>query len=155
MFSLLCITGSVIVLFWRIEWVGTSGLNRATVSRGMVLLRDGREYERQEQAQVKRFLSAYGLNQGLPDGIVGDSLRAWDGDFIARSWPWPSCHLSGGIRAIVVPLWIPFLLVVAPTTYLWYRDRRRPPPGHCRSCHYNLTGNVSGVCPECGEKVRA
>jgi len=23
----------------------------------------------------------------------------------------------------------------------------------CRHCDYNLTGNVSGVCPECGEKV--
>ena len=27
------------------------------------------------------------------------------------------------------------------------------PPGHCENCGYNLTGNVSGVCPECGEKV--
>jgi predicted Zn-ribbon and HTH transcriptional regulator len=25
--------------------------------------------------------------------------------------------------------------------------------GHCRKCGYNLTGNVSGVCPECGERV--
>ncbi len=31
--------------------------------------------------------------------------------------------------------------------------RRRPPPNHCQSCGYNLTGNVSGVCPECGESV--
>ncbi len=32
--------------------------------------------------------------------------------------------------------------------------RRDPPPprGHCQSCAYNLTGNVSGVCPECGER---
>jgi len=27
---------------------------------------------------------------------------------------------------------------------------RRPQPGHCRQCGYNLTGNVSGTCPECG-----
>ena len=27
----------------------------------------------------------------------------------------------------------------------------RIPPGHCQKCGYNLTGNVSGVCPECGE----
>jgi hypothetical protein len=25
--------------------------------------------------------------------------------------------------------------------------------GHCRNCGYNLTGNVSGVCPECGERI--
>jgi hypothetical protein len=34
----------------------------------------------------------------------------------------------------------------------WYAPVRIP-PGHCRKCGYNLTGNVSGVCPECGERV--
>jgi hypothetical protein len=24
---------------------------------------------------------------------------------------------------------------------------------HCTECDYNLTGNVSGVCPECGEQI--
>ena len=24
------------------------------------------------------------------------------------------------------------------------------PPGHCSTCGYNLTGNTSGRCPECG-----
>ncbi len=33
------------------------------------------------------------------------------------------------------------------------RRLRRKPPGHCRKCGYNLTGNVSGVCPECGERT--
>ncbi len=26
-------------------------------------------------------------------------------------------------------------------------------PGHCGQCGYDLTGNVSGVCPECGWKI--
>ena len=29
--------------------------------------------------------------------------------------------------------------------------RGRHPPGHCQQCGYNLTGNVSGKCPECGK----
>ena len=34
--------------------------------------------------------------------------------------------------------------------------RPRPiPPGHCQTCGYNLTGNVSGRCPECGTDVAA
>lgn len=33
--------------------------------------------------------------------------------------------------------------------WLVYR-RRRPPPGCCAKCGYDVTGNVSGTCPECG-----
>ena len=27
------------------------------------------------------------------------------------------------------------------------------PPGHCQDCGYDLTGNVSGRCPECGKAI--
>ncbi len=40
-----------------------------------------------------------------------------------------------------------WLLVFAPGVLRWYRRRRR---GLCPECAYNLTGNVSGACPECG-----
>jgi hypothetical protein len=29
-----------------------------------------------------------------------------------------------------------------------------PPPGCCPRCDYDLTGNLSGRCPECGKKIR-
>ena len=48
------------------------------------------------------------------------------------------------------PFWIPVLVFGAATALLWYMDRRRVPSGHCRKCGYDLTGNVSGRCPECG-----
>ena len=39
----------------------------------------------------------------------------------------------------------------------WYFARtysaRRYPRGHCQGCGYDLTGNVSGRCPECGREV--
>ncbi len=54
---------------------------------------------------------------------------------------------------LALPFWLPYLLVALPTGLLWYIDRRRPPPGHCGRCGYNLTGNTSGVCPECGTAV--
>jgi len=59
----------------------------------------------------------------------------------------PSTH--GGGLLLYIPVW---LLVVAagfPTAVLWWRDRR-PKAGRCEVCRYDLTGNVSGVCPECG-----
>jgi len=34
---------------------------------------------------------------------------------------------------------------------LW--PKRRLQLGHCSICDYDLTGNVSGVCPECGTPI--
>lgn len=32
------------------------------------------------------------------------------------------------------------------------RSQKKPPLGHCQACGYDLRGNVSGVCPECGTR---
>jgi len=64
-------------------------------------------------------------------------------------WPDP----ADPAVVIGVPLWLLFLLVAAPTGRLWWVDRRRVQPGKCRQCGYDLTGNQSGVCPECGTRV--
>ncbi len=77
--------------------------------------------------------------------------------FHAASFPhgWlPDYHggLGPGATIWYMPLWCPLILVALPTAYLYNRDRR-PPPGHCLKCSYDLTGNVSGVCPECGTKL--
>ena len=35
-----------------------------------------------------------------------------------------------------------------------YRAAERAKTGFCVECGYDLTGNVSGVCPECGAEVK-
>ena len=30
----------------------------------------------------------------------------------------------------------------------------RPQAPQCHRCRYDLTGNISGVCPECGARIR-
>ena len=52
-----------------------------------------------------------------------------------------------------VPIWLIFVMLAIPSAFLWYRDRRPPRPGHCQRCGYDLTGNVSGRCSECGREV--
>ncbi|MCC6908080.1 MAG: hypothetical protein IT430_09085 [Phycisphaerales bacterium] len=48
-----------------------------------------------------------------------------------------------------VPLWSLVCLSALPTTWIWYRDRRRA-PGLCAKCGYDLRGADHAVCPECG-----
>lgn len=51
-----------------------------------------------------------------------------------------------------IPIWMLLAALALPTALLWHTDRRRPiPSGQCRKCGYDLTGNVSGRCPECGK----
>ena len=100
-----------------------------------------------------------GGSEGLPRWrlfSIGDRLPSW-----AETWEhWglvrlPVFRSSGTqfrITVISIPMWMPLLLSTTFTCWIWRRDRRSR-PGHCQSCRYNLTGNVSGVCPECGEKV--
>ncbi len=56
-------------------------------------------------------------------------------------------------QRVTFPLWLPLVLIAIPTAFLWWRDRP-PRPGHC-PCGYDLTGNVSGTCPECGRVITA
>jgi hypothetical protein len=54
----------------------------------------------------------------------------------------------------LVPLWLllPFWLLPGyPLTYLGLRHRCGV--GCCTKCGYNLTGNTSGQCPECGSAL--
>ncbi len=54
-----------------------------------------------------------------------------------------------------VACWVPFVLLSAYPTLVFIRGPlrrwRRHRRGLCLRCGYNLEGNLSGVCPECGE----
>ena len=84
-----------------------------------------------------------GLNVSGP-GIEIDDTGEWE------FWPPFYFRAGGGSAVLAAPIWLPLLAISIPTSILWYLDRRRrPKPGHC-PCGYDLTGNESGVCPECG-----
>ncbi len=56
------------------------------------------------------------------------------------------------LYVLFMVMFVPVLFVGLPFVILEHLRRRRP-PGHCRKCGYDLTGNVSGRCPECGEPL--
>lgn len=73
---------------------------------------------------------------------------------MARWLPyWGATEASARLLAFsaFIPYW-PFLFAAdVPTAYLFWRDRPQP-SDCCRNCGYDLTGNVSGRCPECGQR---
>jgi len=84
-------------------------------------------------------------------GIARQGIHPY-GFHVAANTPevhWaPSCNSL----FIVIPLWIPFLVGLASFGIIWGIIRRRTGT-LCDRCGYDLTGNVSGVCPECGTKA--
>jgi hypothetical protein len=61
-------------------------------------------------------------------------------------------------RVIVTPYWFPIVLLGGFARLMIrrvrsVRTRDRTARGQCGRCGYNLTGNTSGTCPECGAPV--
>lgn len=66
------------------------------------------------------------------------------------AWPHPIVGAPGEYLAML-GLYIALHFIPAAITHTvaaWFQ--RKPKAGHCISCGYNLTGNTSGRCPECG-----
>jgi len=80
--------------------------------------------------------------------VVMPSRWIWGPQTTVVRW-WPEFGFDDTSVGGNLPLW-PFILLAIPIIAVrFYRDRRVP-PGHCPNCRYNLTGNTSGLCPECG-----
>ena len=83
--------------------------------------------------------------------LVSIAQMAWMYD---RGYPHlgllPPRVYFGNSVGLVIPFWLLLLLTAIPTAWLWHRDRRKIRPGCCLRCGYDLTGNTSGVCSECG-----
>lgn len=79
----------------------------------------------------------------VSQGRIGIAFQEW-GIFGWGPCPWHEVHLA-------VPLLLTATLTVISFFYTYRHSTLRP--GCCTACGYNLTGNVSGICPECGTKT--
>ena len=87
-----------------------------------------------------------------------------------RRWRFASLVLSVPLLAVCLLVGEPFAILLylgnllLPTETVFFAPGRvsedearanyRCDPLHCGRCNYDLTGNVSGVCPECGWKLK-
>ncbi len=58
------------------------------------------------------------------------------------------------VASVFIPLWMLEVPLLAALGLIWMRRRRSKRNG-CQQCGYNLTGNTSGICPECGTAIIA
>jgi hypothetical protein len=68
-------------------------------------------------------------------------------------WRWRPWWFTPG-TFVVLPLWLPLVIVGVPTSFLWYRARpsaARRHAGLCPKCGYDRRGiDAARPCPECG-----
>ena len=59
------------------------------------------------------------------------------------------------LSEVILPHWILLLPLAVLGAWLLWR-LRRPHPGHCPACNYDLRGSVGrDACPECGQPINA
>lgn len=76
----------------------------------------------------------------------------WDRMHVGRWWP-ESINVGGLARPqyyIFIPIWMPLVVSAGTAAVGWRLRGRKPRPGQCGHCGYNLTGLTGGPCPECG-----
>jgi len=75
-----------------------------------------------------------------------------------RQIGWRPSSTTVAMSGFRTPVYLPVALLLGYPLFGVVRDRwrefRRPKRGFCQSCGYDLTGNASGTCPECGGDVR-
>ena len=101
--------------------------------------------------------------QGEPAGLRWIHRQLWVSRATFFDYFWITDH---GVRenphlieekfSIATPHWFLFIMTLLLPTALLVRKmirRAAAPVGACRVCRYDLTGNASGVCPECGTRI--
>ena len=134
---------AVLLTTWVSHYVRTSAS-----SRSRARMRPGDRVVSIDDQGVQsglELITAIPLNKPFAMTLVDSSGRTYS----VRYEPGFQSGVFGFLAGL--PIWT-VLLVAIPTVVLFRFDRRMP-PGHC-PCGYDLTGNVSGTCPECGREVK-
>lgn len=103
---------------------------------------------------------AISIEPRLPDSYwFKMHTETWENGFFYMSEWNPRFEWTPHLRVVLPFAWL-WPLSSIPALMLWYfhvatRRHARAYIGRCQECGYNLMGNTSRVCPECGKSTQA
>lgn len=113
------------------------------------------------------YLAMYGMCRGF--GSSENPAPGWF--YVEHHWPPTSlgldlpCYVEdppgasknngAGLFMLSIPMWFPFIGFAVLAGGSLFFKKRRPKGNQCAVCWYDLTGNESGICPECGTRIAA
>lgn len=123
---------------------------------------------RERRARRREWIALAGLM--LLGGVLGDGFASLDYKISPTlrvvSFPMPAAifHLENGswvdyitsdpFLIAIFNIFFFVLLATTPVAYRCWQNRPHRFKEHqCSNCGYNLTGNTSGRCPECGTRI--
>ena len=130
---------------WMSPYYGMNGWCRSKTDETLILIHEG-------------YCTVY-IQRQIPNPKL-NSKRSYGGRWLSfENGDRPTLHQGGHHRywGFHVTLAIPLVLLVTFPTIAFIRGPmrcwRRRRKGLCIKCGYNLTGNTSGTCPECGKPI--
>lgn len=89
----------------------------------------------------------------LLSGAIACGLGVLSVVWLSDWWVPPSGHECFAVLLLIVVSLFGFWYSVTRRIRPILEEQRRRLEGTCIACDYNLTGNVSGICPECGTPI--
>lgn len=90
-------------------------------------------------------------------GVIEVGMVSYRGQFtgnpLTPALPRYATFGANTLKVLLIPLSSLLIALGLLVFVLWVLDFRRALPEACPECDYNLTGNTSGVCPECGRTI--
>jgi len=137
--------------FFSMDFISSDLVLQSGIMRGSLYIVNFRHTSDPKSLSLESEMRRY-MNTLIDSGEVriGLNIRRTPESPMQYYW-W--VHYNRTPLTIYIPTWL-ICAIISGIYWIWKFSTRLPKkPGLCLYCSYDLTGNASGVCPECGSPM--